>query len=556
MSKSTKGHGHRALDALAALESREPAASIQTMELALPPRPVPRRKRAFILPGQIAPPPPPPPQPEVVLDGFVLLEACRCEDPDEAEKAVLEGCGISSVISEDLSFFRKLSHLDLGDNRVPLASLAYLPGLIELHLDCNGLSEVTIPAGGFPALEVLNLSYNGLSSSAVAALADVPRLRQLDLSMNDLSALPVDLSGFQALQSLNCEHNRLGSESSWLALGSLPALRSLSLAHNKLEALAPSTSEAAFSQLSTLDLSNNQISREEALLPVLQMGALRTLLLYNNPFLHRGFASDDFHEVLANQRSIELITLPPPPPAPPAKIDLSLMTTVAEPPTRRSIPKHKPARPKQPTGAKPPQAQQPKPAQEADDSSFFLTGVGGISGGHDDDAPTPAHHEPVLAAQADALDHDFWGPADDLLDAHVDIRSAVTALKAAIERPPIEPTNSKAPHLKSTGSIRAKQREKFDPHAAFARGGAHGGKLLNGMGAPHRVGGALEGMSAGVTALQHRMGTELAARGASGGGAGGDPEGDACVASLQSMLTGIQSMQVGATSSAQQPSAA
>ena len=85
-------------------------------------------------------PPPPPAQPEVVLDGFVLLEACRCEDPDEAEKAVLEGCGISSVISEDLSFFRKLSHLDLGDNRVPLASLAYLPGLIELHLDCNGLS--------------------------------------------------------------------------------------------------------------------------------------------------------------------------------------------------------------------------------------------------------------------------------------------------------------------------------------------------------------------------------------------------------------------------------
>ena len=56
--------------------------------------------------------PPPPPASEVVLDGFVLLEACRCEDPDEAEKAVLEGCGITSVISEDLSFFRKLSHLE------------------------------------------------------------------------------------------------------------------------------------------------------------------------------------------------------------------------------------------------------------------------------------------------------------------------------------------------------------------------------------------------------------------------------------------------------------
>ena len=30
-------------------------------------------------------------------------------------------------------------------------------------------------------------------------------------------------------------------------------------------------------------------------------GALRALLLYSNPFLHRGMASDDFHEVLAHQ---------------------------------------------------------------------------------------------------------------------------------------------------------------------------------------------------------------------------------------------------------------
>jgi Leucine-rich repeat (LRR) protein len=92
-------------------------------------------------------------------------------DADEAEKAVLEGCGISSVISEDLSFFRKLTHLDLGDNQVQLASLAYLPALVELHLDCNGLIEVTIPPGGFPTLEVLNLSYNGLTAAAIAALA-------------------------------------------------------------------------------------------------------------------------------------------------------------------------------------------------------------------------------------------------------------------------------------------------------------------------------------------------------------------------------------------------
>ena len=172
--------GSKALDALRALENRPSASKTLSLDLSLPPRPVPRRKRAFISPIHHAGPPPPGPVADVVLDGFVLLEACRVEDPDEAEKAVLEGCGISSVISEDLSFFRKLTHLDLGDNQVQLASLAYLPALVELHLDCNGLIEVTIPPGGFPTLEVLNLSYNGLTAAAIAALADVPRLRQLD----------------------------------------------------------------------------------------------------------------------------------------------------------------------------------------------------------------------------------------------------------------------------------------------------------------------------------------------------------------------------------------
>eukprot|EP00966_Prymnesium_polylepis_P013988 322484-Prymnesium_polylepis.1 len=169
------------------------------LQLDPPPQPVPRRKRPFIVPNQVRVPPLPP-QPVVVLDGFVLLEACRVEDPEEADKAVLEGCGISSVIGEDLTFFRKLTHLDLGDNHVQLRELAYLPSLRELHLDCNGLTHVEVPPGGFPCLEVLNLSYNGLTSEAVLALAELPRLRQLDLSRNELSALPSDMSGFHSLQ--------------------------------------------------------------------------------------------------------------------------------------------------------------------------------------------------------------------------------------------------------------------------------------------------------------------------------------------------------------------
>ena len=97
------------------------------------------------------------------------------------------------------------------------------------------------------------------------------------------------------------------------------------------------------------------------------MGALRTLLLYGNAFLHRGRASDDFHEVLANQRGIDLQTLPPPPPQPPARIDLSQLTTVAEPPTRRTIPKARP-RPKAPP-AKPPSPTPPEPDEPGEPES-------------------------------------------------------------------------------------------------------------------------------------------------------------------------------------------
>ena len=47
----------------------------------------------------------------------VQLEACRVEDPEDADKAVLEGNHIASVVTEDLGFFTNLTHLDLGDNQ-------------------------------------------------------------------------------------------------------------------------------------------------------------------------------------------------------------------------------------------------------------------------------------------------------------------------------------------------------------------------------------------------------------------------------------------------------
>ena len=202
-----KPHSSVALDALRKLENRETTASINTLTLHPPPRPVARRKRPFLLPPSLPRPPSRPTTPAVVLDGFVLLQTCRVEDPEEAQKAVLEGAGISAVVTEDLPFFTKLTHLDLGDNHVQLESLGYLPQLQELHLDCNGLRSLTVPVGGFPNLEVLNLSFNGVSAAAIVALAEIPRLRDLDLSHNELSALPASLARFASLESLNLEHN-------------------------------------------------------------------------------------------------------------------------------------------------------------------------------------------------------------------------------------------------------------------------------------------------------------------------------------------------------------
>ena len=284
---------------------RDSAASMWNLELEPPPQPVPRRKRPFIVPHAAARPVPPPREPVIVLDGFVMLEACRVEDPEDAEKAVLEGCGISEVICEDLTFFRKLTHLDLGDNHVMLHDLAYLPALKELHVDCNGargttphcgtalppcptpalchspsarrvgmpdpsrrtsrmhghpeypphrlpssqyqlpptsppppppgLTHASVPMGGFPCLEVLNLSFNGLGSEAVLALADLPVLRLLDLTKNELAALPADMTGFAQLQTLNCDDNRLGGRDSlWTSLATLPNLTALSLARNRI----------------------------------------------------------------------------------------------------------------------------------------------------------------------------------------------------------------------------------------------------------------------------------------------------------------------------------
>ena len=54
--------------------------------------------------------------PTRMLDGFLLLEACGVEFPDEASRADLQEMGLTGATGEDLKFFTNLVYVDVGEN--------------------------------------------------------------------------------------------------------------------------------------------------------------------------------------------------------------------------------------------------------------------------------------------------------------------------------------------------------------------------------------------------------------------------------------------------------
>ena len=455
--------------ALQLLESRRHAATAMTLSLDPPPKPVARRERQFVRVGEVRPAPPPPAERPIVLDGFVLLEAAQVDDPEIAERVVLEGCAITTVVEEDLAFFTKLTHLDLGDNHVQLAPLGCLPALKEVHLDCNGLTEITVPPDVFRHLEVLNLSFNGIRPHAILALAALPALLDLDLSANKLTQLPDSLAGFHTLRRLSLDDNELDSEKAFLSLATIPRLASLSLAKNKVERLPANLPDDSFPTLMTLSLINNNISDEAHLLPLLKLGSLTTLLLYGNPCIHRGETSNEFAYVMGEQRGVNIVAQAPPPPAPPSKLSGPGPARVVEPPTRRQIMALRRAPPPQrvtPAETAPHEASD----EEADDgaetgSSFFMTGV--------DVRGTKAKHEKASvepeSGEEEGDDAAFARLVLELsrmdVDHSVDMPTAVAALRRAVDRvddgPPLLPSD--VGFLKRTAAAMGKVRSKYVP---------------------------------------------------------------------------------------------
>ncbi|KAJ3038166.1 X-ray radiation resistance-associated protein 1 [Rhizophlyctis rosea] len=129
-----------------------------------------------------------------VLDGFLILNQAPAEDPLDVYSLDITSRDVHFVIEDDLSLFTNLHTLKAGENHLPFARLGALPGLRELHLPCNGVTDLDLECEGrFEDVEFLDLSYNSLTHSALLILATLPSLRHLDLSSNTLSTLPPEL---------------------------------------------------------------------------------------------------------------------------------------------------------------------------------------------------------------------------------------------------------------------------------------------------------------------------------------------------------------------------
>ncbi len=158
------------------------------------------------------------------LDGFMLMDACGCDLPDEGRRADVSGRGLVSVEQEDLSFFVRLQAVDAGDNTLPFDSFVGLPRLDELRLPCNSIRDIKIPElpgrqplggagnGSYSELRRLDLSYNGLSADALSSLVRLPNLTDLDLTCNGLTDLPEAMGHFPRLLKLTLERNQLESD--------------------------------------------------------------------------------------------------------------------------------------------------------------------------------------------------------------------------------------------------------------------------------------------------------------------------------------------------------
>ncbi|KAH9098748.1 hypothetical protein Ae201684P_017959 [Aphanomyces euteiches] len=240
---------------------------------------------------------------KTTLDGFLLLDTCKAEFPEDVSRADVNGLGLRSIVAEDLLFFTGLSFLDMSDNQAPLGPLGVLPALKELDFQCNALSKLE-NLTGFDALEWLNLSFNCLVASDVEELAKIPRLRELYLANNWVIHLPPIMDHFTRLETLSLERNNINGSDIFAALAVAPRLKNLNMSHNKITHFPQITltqrEGSGFPALSYLNLAHNKIAKECDILALVWLRVLEQLVLYGNPLAHAAVQTQDKTKLIYN----------------------------------------------------------------------------------------------------------------------------------------------------------------------------------------------------------------------------------------------------------------
>ncbi|XP_072301663.1 X-ray radiation resistance-associated protein 1 [Eucyclogobius newberryi] len=274
------------------------------------------------------------------LNKDLLLRRHCVDEPFELSAVSITEQNLHDVNDKDLHLFNNVIQIDASLNALCLGHFKSFVSLRELNLSLNKLQDVAFDPTDFPHLEVLDLSYNSLSTDAFAALGRLSRLRVLHLTENQLHALPLSSSNhdtsqqtsngdtFRSLEVLTLDDNKLSSDV-FNGLTKLKRLKYLNLKgnlvsevpllelldHLKTQHTSTEQNEAdgnisdnlvtlmqflqqkdwddykeatfPFPELHFLNLSCNKIAEEEALLAVALFPALSEIDISSNPLTTR-----------------------------------------------------------------------------------------------------------------------------------------------------------------------------------------------------------------------------------------------------------------------------
>ena len=129
-----------------------------------------------------------------------------------------------------------------------------------------------------------SLQCSRVLEESFSSLSCLPHLKSLNLSKNDITSLPSNLQKFRYLETLDLSHNGITSSAIFQALSTIPNLRELSLASNHLDTIEDEDIDIdCFSSLTYLDLTSNRFKSQKDIAAIVYLRKLSYLLVYGNP---------------------------------------------------------------------------------------------------------------------------------------------------------------------------------------------------------------------------------------------------------------------------------